>query len=359
MEGDLFRGELFGEEEAAGVLGFTGNEIKEALSESIRTMIDRNIGDYLTKNPIINMESLKKAGTPHVLLRIETLHTIFDGFRKTLDNQYVDVVRNIGNDVGFGFSVAIIDYLEVDKAKIPFDYNALLGFWSLFDSRADMGDFKVKIDENNKIIEVDITDNFLVKGYENDKYRHCAFFEGYIEGILDGMFCQWTRWIYRSVYKPPKTLWQVVQVKGNEKEDQCHFTADIIKEKNITPRNILVDAILAFRKKEYGNAMLQARRGLEFAIKETVNLAETDKIKFTQLVKAYKKYQVGISYDKWTALYNAMSDVAAHSRRNIAKEESLENLNLTRNLIKEISKIDLDADTIQKIQGEKQNYGIF
>lgn len=359
MEVDLFKGGFFGEEETAEVLGFAGNEIKESLSESIRTMIDKNIGDYLTKNPTINMGSLKRAGTPHVLLRIKTLHTIFDGFKKTLDNQYVDVLRKIGENVGFSFSVDLIDYLEIDKAKIPVDYNALIGFWSLFDSRADMGDFTIKLDENNRKIEVNIRDNFLTKEYENDQHRHCAFFEGYIEGVLDGAFCQWTRWIYKSIYKPPRTLWQIIRVKENGKDNQCHFTADIIKEKYLTPRNLLVDAILAFRKGDHKGAMLHARKGLENAIKEPIKLTETDKVKFTQLVKAYKKNQVEISYTKWADLYEAMSDIAAHSRRNITEEESLENINQTRNLIKEMSTIDLDADTIQKIHGEKQNYGIF
>ena len=66
----------FTKEEAAKALGFAGSEVKEKLSESIRTIVDRSIEEYLTKNPMINMDALKKAGTPHVLLRIKTLHTI-------------------------------------------------------------------------------------------------------------------------------------------------------------------------------------------------------------------------------------------------------------------------------------------
>ncbi len=152
MVEELFRGEVFVKDEATKALGFAGNEVREELSKSIRTIVDRNIGDYLTKNPMINMESLKKAGTPHVLLRVKTLHTLFDGLRKTLGDQYLDALRSIGENVGFGFSVDLIDYLERDKSMIPFDYEALFSFWSLFDSRADMGNFTVKFDENNKIL---------------------------------------------------------------------------------------------------------------------------------------------------------------------------------------------------------------
>ena len=355
----LFRGEVFGKEESAKVLGFTGDEIKEKLSESIRTIVDRNMSDFFDKNPIINMDSLKKAGTPHVLLRLKTLHIIFDGVRKTLGDQYLDVLRSIGEDVGFSFSVDLIDYLERDKSKIPLDYDALLDFWSLFDSRADMGIFTVKIDENNKKIEVIIENSFLVKGYENDKHRHCAFFEGYITGILDGAMCQWTRWIEKSIYRPPKALWQVIRVKEDRKGEQCLFTVDITKENYITPRNLLVSAIQEFKHGDFDKAMLQARLGLEFAIKEPIQLTEADKIKFTQLVKAYQKYQIGISYQKWIALYKTMSDVAAHSRRSITGNECLENINRTRKLINEWSGIYLDDDTVTKVKGEKQKYGIF
>jgi predicted hydrocarbon binding protein len=305
------------------------------------------------------MDTLKKAGTPHVLLRLKTLHIIFDGVRKTLGDQYLDVLRCIGETVGFSFSVTLIDYLERDKSKIPFDYDALLGFWSLFDSRADMGTFTVKFDENNEKIEVIVDDNFLVKGYENDKHRHCAFFEGYIEGILDGAMCQWTRWIENSIYRPPRELWQVIRVKENRKEEQCLFTVEIMKEKYRTPRNLLVNAIQEFKKEDYNKAMLLARRSLEFAIKEPIHLTDADKIKFTQLVKAYQKYQIALSYQKWFDLYDIMSEVGAHSRKSITGDECLEHINLTRKLINEWSGIDLDEDTVTKVKGEKQKYGIF
>lgn len=199
----------------------------------------------------------------------------------------------------------------------------------------------------------------LVKGYENDKHRHCAFFEGYIEGILDGAMCQWTRWIQNSIYRPPRELWQVIRVKESRKEEECLFTAEIMKEKYITPRNLLVNAIQEFKKEDYNKAMLLARRSLEFAIKEPIHSTDADKIKFTQLVKAYQKYQIAISYQKWIDLYDTMSDVAAHSRRSITGDECLEYINLTRKLINEWSGIYLDDDTVTKVKGEKQKYGIF
>ena len=351
--------EGFTKEEAAKALGFAGSEVKEKLSESIRTIVDRSIEDYLTKNPMINMDALKKAGTPHVLLRIKTLHTILDGFRWMLKEQYSPTLREIGERVGFGFSIDFIKYLK-NNDKIPLNYDALLTFWSIFDSSADMGLITVNLEESTEKINVEIENSFLAKGYNEEIHRHCPFFEGYILGVIDGAMCQWIRWISDSFFKSPLNKWQAIDVKENRNYQNCTFTVTIMKEKYQKTRDSLVVSIEEFQKVKpnYEEANKMARIALECAVKEPIGLTDADAVSFTRLIKTYQKFEVPLSYPKWISLYDLLSGVL-HGRISIDENTILENLTETKKLIDEWSRISLSDEKVKEIVEKKGDYGIF
>ena len=352
----------FTKDEASGVFKrFAGEEIRKKLTQRIKGIIEADLRDFFfTEAPVINMDSLTRVGMPHVMLRIVTLHAILDGFRTALGEKYNDILRSIGGNVGFSFAVDLMDYLRRKSGHIPLNYEALLSFWSIFDSSADMGEIKIeeKEIENPTSLIVGIWHGFLTEGYEKEQHRHCPFMEGYIRNALDTLIGQWTRWIEKTHYRPPRKKLCVARVKENPSKTHCMFEVHLDEEKFSAMKDTLMVSIREFQNKDFKAANKSARNALDCALKVPLGLEDDFPVSFSRLLKTYEKTGVPLCYNRWLSVYDTLSPYH-HGDKEADFYETLQNLFSVKRLLDEWLEIDLPDDQKKTLINKKSEYGIF
>jgi len=98
-------------------------------------------------------------------------------------------------------------------------------------------------DEKKMTAGVLTTDNFLCSGYETDRHRHCKFLEGYIEGVVDQSFKEWSRWTNKVFdYKVAHLGCRLT--KEIDKNARCIFSLTFSPEKLVESGGDLVEDIL-------------------------------------------------------------------------------------------------------------------
>jgi hypothetical protein len=238
------------------------------------------------------------------------------------DELYPSIMHSAGYRVGLSFAIDLMEYLkerelsEDTHGALPLDYDALLEFWTLFDSSTDFGQFSFSLqsDPEGHTFDIAVKESFLVQKYDERIHRHCAFLEGYIHGTLDGSFAQWVRWINSTHYRPPSRNLEISSVKEHSQtENNCVFRCETSPEKLPGSKDLLIHSIECLWEKDYHECYISLRKSLENAVKELVELQDDDILKFTQLINCFQECGVGISYEKWRRLYGVLSG-AAHSR---------------------------------------------
>ena len=337
-----------------------GEQIKIDLSKRITEIIDEDLSEFFTKEvAVLNMDALKKAGMPHVMLRVGTIQTILDEFRKALEPGYESALREIGEQVGLTFSIDLINFLR-KSMNLPLDQEALLEFWAIFDSSADMGKISVDPRIKDNRIQVGIENSFLTKNYEEDKHRHCAFFQGYIRGVVDTSICQWTRWIAETRYAPPAQKWWVESVvKGcPPASENCEFVVNLLEERYPQSRSAFSSSIRSIQQQNYGDASLSARLALERALKEPLGIDDEVPVSFARLLKAYQETQVPLAYSRWLFSYDEISKTA-HEVRIVNYHEAIGTILSVKKLLDEWTQISLSEEQRRSLLAKKSEYGIY
>jgi len=341
--------EYFTKDEVSEVLGLSGAELSSKVGADLSQHIFQMLEDYFSRTSFFNLEALKKANMPHVSLRVKTVHLMLDGFRHEISPEtHLKILRSIGQETGFSFSLDFISFLK--SRKIPLNYDALLEAWVQFDSSADWGKLNATFESDN-LIKVEVKRNFLRLGYETDFHRHCTFFEGYIENVIDGIFLQWTRWIEKTPLRPPPLSYEVISVNEDKTEerlnDTCVFLVNFAKESLPSTRSVLANAIEFYHERMDERCGSEARKVLEYALKEKLGHPVDANLKTQLCIDECSKYVPEFDGKAWTETYGVLSKPEHISGIRITDTYSV--LREVTGLVRRLSRVSLTPDQIASI----------
>ena len=295
------------------VLTAVSGGLETNVREHIMHTIEIGLRDYLAG--VVNLNSLDELGTPQVMIRVRTFQTILDEFRRLLDDRYATVLEHIGRNIGFNFGISLVRILQ-NANWIPLDFEAVLKFWALFDSSAQMGqmafDFeRVAAGEAN--VDVKVKRLFLTIGYGHDEpLRHCSFMGGYFFGTSDIVSLLWTRWIRQSIYANPDNAWRTIECMGvgQERDDVTAFRLSLREEQFPDVRDTLALAIEACQDGNWVAAMIDGRICLENSLLRVAGLEPGTRMSFGRLLEQLKNVRAYMDHERWRVAYAACSDFA-------------------------------------------------
>lgn len=345
----------FKQEEADEILESAFEELKPLLTQAITKALENRLDEFLATSPLISLDALKRAGMPQVLLRVRTLQTLLDVMREQIQFNYSENLRNAGKLVGFTFGIDVIGLLE-QKRRIPIDYNALLRFWSLYDSSAGMGTLSFLIREGR--LSINIQENFLTLDYDSNRHRHCSFWEGYLQAVLDTLICMWLRWIEEvGSYRIPSERWVVVDVREVTQDMTCSFDVTLVKEIQTKPRDLLVNAMRQIYQKNFAGAVQTGRIALELSAKELIGLPEDFKVSFGRLLTVYQNSGLSLSYKNWEKTYGLASE-PMHRRVSYDERQAVRILQAVQELLIEANIIRPSDEQREDILNRKPEYSL-
>ncbi len=343
--------------EADRVLGLRGKRLADHLSGEIVRIIQKDLLNFLLAEPLIHEDSLTIKESPHVMLRIETIHTILDKFREVVGESYSDVLRIIGEDIGFSFSLDLFGMLQ--EMPVPIDYEALLSFWCWFDSSASMGKYSYTLDEERKQLTISLNNSFLILGYKNKAHRHCSFFKGYIQSFLRTSFSQWLSWIELTRFQNPEKYFTVMDIHEKPtKNDECIFILELQEENYPKIRKALTQSMGSVRTGDLREAAQKARIALERAVKQPLGYEDDFSLSYGKLLRAYKNEGIKLSFKDWVKAYDTLSDVM-HGDKSMDRNTLRSVLFQISKVIAEISKLKLSEEKRKRLIEAKKEYGIF
>jgi hypothetical protein len=291
------------------VSGGLETDVRQHIMETIET----GLRDYLAG--VVNLNSLGDLGTPQVMIRVRTFQTILDEFRRLLDERYATSLQHIGLNIGFNFAISLIKILK-NANWIPLDFEALLKFWALFDSSAQMGHITFNFEltsTREAVVNSKIKQLFLTVGYGNDEpLRHCDFMVGYHRSTMDVSSMLWTRWIRESIYAKPEVAWRATECvnAGQERDEITAFKTNLRAENLPDVRDTLTLAIEACQKGTWVESMIDARICLENALLRIANIELGTRFSFGRLLEQLKNVRANMDYEKWRVAYASCSEFA-------------------------------------------------
>jgi hypothetical protein len=236
---------------------------------------------------------------------------LLDGVRNHIgENEHRKLFRTLGEEIGESFGHALIETLK-QKKKLPTNQKTILAVWAIFDSSARWGDITVDLfNEKKAIAKIRISNNFLASGYEQDRHRHCSFFEGYIMGVINQAFMEWGRWIKRSNPAFLRPLMCKSIMESPLKED-CVFNIEFKEEELTSSCDKLIEAIEKHDNGRWEESIKLSRESLENALKDKIGLVDK-KFNFTKALKAFEKTGIILSSSDQALRFYSLANGAIH-----------------------------------------------
>jgi len=332
--------QLFDETEALE----TVNEIvgKSKYINYISRQAYKSIHETLKKSLERSRVVIPVTDPARVILRGTTLQMLLDRIRSYVGpDQHKKFLQTLGEEIGENFGHALIETLK-QKKRLPRTSKTILIVWAIFDSSARWGNITVDLfDETKKSAEIRINKNFLTSGYEQDRHRHCSFFEGYIMGVTNQAFMEWARWIKRSYPASPK-VFLCESIKESQLNENCVFSMKFKEEELITACDKLVEAIKTHDNRQWKESIKLSSESLEMALKEKIGWIDK-RFSFSQTLRAFPKVEaILLSSDEALKFYTLASEVAQHKlERMVTGEDSQRLAVFARRFITEVEGIPL------------------
>lgn len=326
--------------------------------EHIMQAVDAGLRDYLAG--VVNLSSLGDLGTPQVMIRVRTFQTILDEFRRLLDERYADIIEHIGLNIGFNFGISLVRLLK-NSNWIPLDFAALLQFWALFDSSAQMGRMGFEYEHEatgEAAVIAKIKHLFLTIGYGQDEpLRHSNFMIGYLASTTDISSLLWTRWIRHSIYARPANSWRTTTctTDGSERDDVTAFRLELREERFSDDRDTLAHAIEACESEDWVESMIDARICLENSLLHVVGLPIETRVSFGRLLEQLKNVRANMDVERWKLAYAICSEFA-HQRRSHNAIAVLGYLFTVWECLREAEDVELSAVQTGLLAGAREKY---
>lgn len=300
MKANIQRPEIFGRESIDELLEVAGTNAVQEVVTPIEIALDK------IRKSVAELKLLP--GVDRVIVRIQTLQDLLDSVKETLEgSRYKEILRSAGERTGISFAEDLVRFLK-KNGKLPANDEALICFWIELDNRANWGKLQAKFEGENIVINVQ--DNFLTRGLDKDRHRHCAFMEGYIQGFLWTSLKDYNRWFTRAITRPAMPPLQPVSVVENPSGDQCTFVVKRTEEVLRESFDRFYDAKEAFNLGQYKESAVAIRTALESALRGKIGLDMNDRIPCDSIIGAYrqnKNLSTITSYNKVKDIWGSTS----------------------------------------------------
>lgn len=223
---------------------------------------------------------------------------------------YTHALNSMGQKVGWTFSLDLIRYARRELNKIPLNYRDLLEYWALFDSATDLAS-RINVDisslESGEVA-IEVIDSFLQRGRDGDRHVHCAFLEGYILGVVDGLFMTWLHWLTVGPFRSPDKHFRVARVKEATGE-ACRFIVTLREKHDNRLESRLADAALQLERDDLKAAVLEARAAVEEAFRVAVDLPSEAHIKYANFIDNAIELGIPLHRTAHRSLYDSLSTI--------------------------------------------------
>jgi hypothetical protein len=321
-----------------------GSEVRDQLHDSVSDAINGVLRKVFFELPILYFKKgeLRKGDMPNVIMRRETLHSVFDFVRKHQQgpstNCYERALERLGADTGYGFGYDLIELLRRHQS-VPEDYEALLGFWSAYDQSSGWGKITFQSFQRDRI-EIRVDQSFLISGHDKDIHRDCPFLAGYIKGVVSSAFSEYSRWLDRTrIRRPPEHRLKPSGIDEYATTDStCVFRGRLYEETLVDSFNKLGESQDAFRKGDLLGTLKSACSAMEFALKDKFSIGAS--FSFSEVLSICRKigvplseesYEVAKTYDFATSMIGG--------RYKFSKEETSAALKEVVHFVNEIEQI--------------------
>lgn len=280
------------------------NHISQQAYKSIQDALMKSLERSRVVAPVVDPS--------RVIFRGTTFQMLLDGVRNHVGvDEHRKLFRTLGEEIGESFGHALIETLK-QKKRLPTNQKTILAVWAIFDSSARWGDITVDLfDEKKKSGEIRISNNFLTSGYEQDRHRHCSFFEGYMMGVINQAFMEWGRWIKRSNPAFSRPLMCKSIMESPRKED-CVFNMKFKEEELTSACDKLIEAVEKHDNGRWEESIKSSRESLENALKDKIGWVNK-KFDFAKALKAFEKVGVILpSSDQALRLYGLANGAMRH-----------------------------------------------
>lgn len=335
---------------------FDKGQIREVLAElqkedyiqsvypKIKGMLDQALRELIIPTSVMQANGFAvKAGMRNVSLRAETLQLMLDVMRRRVKQDvYSAVLRDVGELIGADFIEDFIHHLrKINWMPRHKDYNILLETWADFDTSAGLGRISV-ISVRKDQVKIYIKDNPLTMNYINNRHRHCAFFEGYVAGVIGYGLPLYSKWCDERGLKSPPGHTRVRSVHESEDNAGCMFIASLSTEKFPLALNEIYKASekLMAPEPDLVSALVHARNAMDISLKISTGLGSDDKTGFSAVMKAAYKARWPINIDEVYAVYDYTSKSGAHPREEPTRDETEYAVAYARGFVSQIERFE-------------------
>lgn len=149
----------------------------------------------------------------HVVLRTETIHRLLEAVMISTNNN-LETLKEVGRKVGNDFGKVLQDFFEFHP---KLDARSKLKIWFSYDRFGGMGYFHTRENPQQERPfyppgEIIVDNAFVFRSGDNPRY--CKFLEGYIQGVLEIIFGDYT--------------WEVTITCPTTNHNRCRFTVQRI-----------------------------------------------------------------------------------------------------------------------------------
>ncbi|MDI6810270.1 MAG: hypothetical protein QMD80_01070 [archaeon] len=337
------RPELFGLEEIDELLEVAGTIGVKEIITPIEGALEK------IRESLVEMKLLP--GVDRVVLRTQTLQALLFHITEALgEKRYKETLKLAGETIGISFAKDYLSFLRVNK-KLPANEEVLINFWTELDTRSNWGDFSTKY-EGDKII-IEIQNNFLTRNLDENKHRHCAFIEGYIQGFLWEALKEYYRWFTKAITRPALPPLEPISVSENKSGDICIFVVRRAEEELVDAFDKFYEAKDAYLLRRYNESVVSIRAALESALKQKTGLDIHDrKTSFELILKAYKQMEIfppNLSVRKVKDIWGTSSAVI-HSSKALSRKECENLIEVEAGILKTLELIKIDEATKMELQ---------
>lgn len=335
--------------EASNIVAQLGGAPAKKAYESIQKIVEDMLLRSLAIGPAFDPLA--------IVFRARTLQVLLEGVRERLgEEDYATLIFRVGNAIGIEFGHAMISKLK-DAERIPSTYKAVITTWAALDRSAHWwSELSVESFSISKLTGmVRITGNFLSSGYTANEHRHCAFLEGYIQGVIDESFKEWTRWMVQESGIASLPFLTCISAKELGEKGSCVFNLAFRTESLIRSRNKFVNAIdrLATGKPTV-DAVRAARAAMENSLKEKIGEDESARWGFYSALKCYEKAgATSISFGEVTKQAKKRYDFASavvHGGKKANKQEAWDFAMFVNIFINEVERLDLNQSQMDFVK---------
>lgn len=327
----------------------------------LRDELTNALSRFLREKTLTDLNMFQSERVPMVVMRVETLHRLLDSFREAVrdENSYNKILKQAGEEIGISFAIDFMKLLYKQN-RIPQDYNILFKTYMEHEAAGRWGNLmldEIRLDSSEppSVANVEITENFLSKGYTANEQptRHFSFLEGYLEYALDELCLQWTSWLRRE-YPHLRVSFEIEIENATYKKTEDGkdtFVLKMSREKLPQCREELGRSVFLYYDNRYRESVTNMRTSMEVGIPEKVGIKkqENERLLWSPMLKVFRENSQRFPKSTISKLYAQASNVTHVDGREIKDIILTSFYYRVRKILKQIEAVEITKEQKREV----------